>query len=85
MSFNWPDVWENFSGVEFWRTVSKVLKRKEENPRLEFTSLAKREIEQFHVVVVKCKVFFFLIKPIAFFANLVALVVSLAPYYQAGD
>ena len=33
----------------------------------------------------KCKVFFFLIKPIAFFADLVTVVVSSAPYYYSGQ
>ena len=76
----------NFSGVEFLKNCSQGFKKKvRKSSPLAFASLTKREIEQFHVVVVKCKVFFFLIKPIAFFADLVALVVSLAPCYQAGD
>lgn len=75
----------NFSGVEFLKNCSQGFKKKvRKSSPLAFASLTKREIEQFHVVVVKCKVFFFLIKPIAFFADLVTVVVSSAPYYYSG-
>ena len=51
MTFNLSNAGE-VSGVEFQRTVSK-LKKEIENRCLVFTSSRKREIRQFHVVVVQ--------------------------------
>ena len=42
-----------FSGVEFERSVSKFKKTEKENRCLVFTSAIKREIKNFHVVVVQ--------------------------------
>ena len=41
----------NLTGVGFYGTVSKFMKRKKKGSCLAFTSSTKREIAQFHVVV----------------------------------
>ena len=47
-------MWVNFSGNELLRSLSKVQRKKNENHRRVLTtSSIKREIREFHVVVVK--------------------------------